>query len=93
MVVAHRFAPVREREVAVERSSFAKRNRGLVELKAVQRFHAFEKFRLRGRCTGSLERDGAELLRVRGRHREHAGAQECGVAKANSHAGSPAHAP
>ena len=67
VVVAHRLAPVGEREARVEGFGFAKRDGGFVELEAVQRFDAFEEFRLRGGYARGLERDRAELLRVRAR--------------------------
>src|SRR2546423_1500573 len=49
MVVAHRLAPVAEREGGIGFLRFAERVAGDVELEVVERLHANEERRLRGR--------------------------------------------
>jgi hypothetical protein len=62
VVVAHRLAPIGEREISVDSSCLAERDRGFIELEAVQCFDAFDELGLSSRIARRRKRDGAELL-------------------------------
>jgi hypothetical protein len=74
MVVAHRLAPIGERESRIRLLGFPERFGRLVELEAVKVLHAFDERGLRRRGARGLKLNRAELRRLRtgGRRRDQA---------------------